>query len=444
MTREEFKHLTETRVLLLDGATGSNLMEMGMPPGAFTEQWVLENPEKIKKLKNAYVDAGTQLILAPTFRANSEAMKENGIKMSVEEMNMELVNLSDREQLNGKALTGGDIAMTGLSLIPNGGDSFDKAFEIYKEQGEALAKAGVDYFDVETMVDLQEMRAALLAFKSVSDIPFMATFSVNDKGFTFLGTNIEAAAVTLERMGADAVGINCSDGPDKMLDIVKVLREAVDIPVIVKLNAGSPKEKDGRTVYTMTAEEFKACYEKIVDLGADLIGGCCGTTPEFIAALKSLLEEKGLYVPLTEEGKRRERPALHKYKNSVTGKRKVYMLSDFMDLNRDGVLSENPSLKECVLSGEYDDIYEELEDVEDDELLVVGFDDVEGLDDSMIEHYLGTISAMNIPVCVESASPEILEKALKYYPGIAAVKIDEMKNRADGEAVAGKYGAVIL
>ena len=288
------------------------------------------------------------------------------------------------------------------------------------------------------------MRAALLALRSISDIPVIASFSVNDKGFTFLGTNIEAAAVTLERMGVDAVGINCSDGPDKMVDVVKSIREAVDIPVLIKLNAGSPKEENGRTVYSMTAEEYKAYSDKITDLGIDLIGGCCGTTAEFIAALRSLLEEKGLYTPLTKEEKKRERVHLNKYKNSVTGKRNIYMLSDFMDFNRAGILTENPSLKECVLSKEYDDIYEELEDIEDDELLVVGFDNVDGLDDSMIEHCLGCISAMNIPICIESASADMLDRALKYYPGLAAVKIDEMKNRSVGEAIAKKYGAIVL
>ena len=443
MTREEFAKLAGTRVILLDGATGSNLMKLGMPSGSCTEKWVLEHPEAIRQIKEGYINAGTQIQYTPTFLANGIAMKDQKIDDDPAELNRKLVEL-EKDIAKGRVFLAGDMTMTGKAMIPNGTLSFDTAFENYKEQAQALYDAGVDLFVVETMAELQEMRAAYLAVRSVCDLPFIASFTVNADGYTYIGTEIISACLTMERMGADAVGLNCSTGPKEMLPIVKKLKKTVNVPVIVKANAGMPTHIDGKAVYPMSADEFAKHCEAIVDAGADLIGGCCGTDNEVIKKLKCILEERGLYVPLDKEGTVRERTAVTEYDHYLSGKRRMTAITDFCDMNRDGVLAEWPQLADAVLNAEYDEIAEALEDVEEDELLVVSMDGIQGLDDQMIENYICRTAAMNLCICFEESEPSLLEKDLRYYPGIAAVQLSSMKDKEAGKSLAEKYGAVIL
>ena len=247
MNRKEFQQLAKNRVLLLDGAAGSNFLLAGMPAGVCSELWLIEHPQALLDLQKAYVEAGTQILYAPTFGGNRFMLEEKHVTMPVEEVNRRIVELS-REAAQGKALIAGDMTMTGRQLIPNGQMSIHEAIEGYKEQAKALYEAGVDLFVVETMVSLQEMRAAVLAIREVCDLPVLATFTVDANGFTFLGTEITAAAVTLERMGVDAVGLNCSMGPDQMGLAVQKMKQAVHIPVIAKANAGHPEQEDGRSI----------------------------------------------------------------------------------------------------------------------------------------------------------------------------------------------------
>ncbi len=443
MTREEFAKLAKTRVILLDGATGSNLMKLGMPSGSCTEKWVLEHPDVIRQIKEGYINAGTQIQYTPTFLANGIAMQDQKTEEDPTELNRKLVEL-EKDIAKGRVLLAGDMTMTGRALIPNGTLSLDKAIDNYREQAQALYESGVDLFIVETMADLQEMRAAFLAVRSVCDLPFIASFTVNADGYTYLGTEIISACLTMEKLGADAVGINCSTGPKEMLPIVEKLKKTVNVPVIVKANAGVPSHVDGKAVYPMNAENFAMYCENIVDAGADLIGGCCGTDDAYISKLKALLEKRGLYVPLDEVGAVRERDMITEYGHFVSGKRRMTDITSFWDMNRDGVLAECPALERTVLERDYDEIATELEEVEEDELLVVSMDKAEGLDDSMIENYICSAAAMNLCICFEEREPSLLEKDLRYYPGIAAVQLSEMKDKEAGMALAKKYGAVII
>ena len=285
MNKEEFRSWIKERPVFLDGATGSNLQQKGMPTGVCPEQWILENREVMIALQRAFLAAGTQIVYAPTFTANRIKLREYGLEAQVMQMNRELVALS-KEAADGRAYVAGDLTMTGEQLAPMGSFAFEELIEVYKEQIRYLVEAGVDLLVIETMMSLQETRAALIAAKEVCDLPVMVTMTFESDGRTLYGTDAVTAAVVLESLGADAVGANCSTGPDKMVEIVRKMAEVTSVPILAKPNAGLPSlDKDGRTVYDMDASTFGEYMKTLVQAGASIVGGCCGTTPEHIKAL---------------------------------------------------------------------------------------------------------------------------------------------------------------
>ena len=239
MKKEEFTQFVKDKLIFLDGATGSNLMKKGMPVGVCPEKWILENPDAICELQREYVKAGTNILYAPTFTANRIKLKEYGLQDQLVEMNQELVALS-KQAAQGKALVAGDITMTGKQLKPMGDLELEELIEVYKEQISVLDQAGADLIVVETMMSLQETRAAIIAAKECSDLPIMATLTFEADGRTLFGTDAVTAAVTLEKLGACAVGANCSTGPDQMIALIEKMAAAVEIPIIAKPNAGMP------------------------------------------------------------------------------------------------------------------------------------------------------------------------------------------------------------
>lgn len=289
MTKKEFQELTE-KVLILDGATGSNLMAQGMPRGICTEQWVMEHKEIIQNLQSAYIEAGSQVIYAPTFGGNRRNLQQHGLEERIEEINHTLVSYS-RDVAGERAFVAGDITTSGQFVTAEGEYTYEDAFEMYKEQIQILKEAGVDLLVAETMINIEETLAAVDAANAVCEIPIMCTMTVEADGSIFSGGNAVEAAVALESAGADAVGINCSVGPDQLVSVVRNIREAVSIPVIAKPNAGMPViDNQGNAVYSMFPEEFAGHMKVLVENGASIIGGCCGTTPEFIHAMHKLLK----------------------------------------------------------------------------------------------------------------------------------------------------------
>ena len=256
MKKEEFKALCQNKFVVLDGATGSNLMQKGMPMGVCPEQWILEHPDAILELQRAYVEAGTDILYAPTFTANSLKLKEYGLEGQAKEINQKLIRLS-REAAGDKALVAADLTMTGVQLAPIGPLDFEDLITIYKEQISYVVEAGADLIVVETMMSLQETRAALIAAKETCDLPVMCTLTFEKDGKTLYGTNAETAAVTLTSLGADAVGANCSTGPEQMAAVIAAMAKVTDIPIIAKPNAGLPSlDENGKTVYLMKPDEF--------------------------------------------------------------------------------------------------------------------------------------------------------------------------------------------
>lgn len=289
MKKQEFQKLTE-KLLFLDGATGSNLMAQGMPRGTCTELWVLQHKDIIQNLQKAYVEAGSQIIYAPTFGGNRINLAKHDLEERMEEINTTLVGYA-KEAAQTKAYVAGDITTSGQFLTADGDYTYEDAFEMYKEQILILKNAGVDLIVAETMINIEETLAAVDAANSVCDLPVMCTVTVEADGSIFSGGNAVEAAAALESAGASAVGINCSVGPDQLVSIVRNIREAVSIPVIAKPNAGMPVIDDhGNAVYNMSPQDFAAHMKVLVENGAGIIGGCCGTTPDFIREMTTLLK----------------------------------------------------------------------------------------------------------------------------------------------------------
>lgn len=284
MTKEQFRKLTEN-TLLLDGATGSNLMASGMPRGICTETWVIEHKEIFQELQRAYIAAGSQVIYAPTFGGNRINLAKHGLTNRIEEINRTLVGYS-RELAGDGVYVAGDITTSGSFITADGDYTYDDAFKMYQEQVKILADAGIDLIAAETMINIEETLAAVDAANSVCDLPIMCTMTVEADGSIFSGGNAIEAAVSLEAAGADAVGINCSVGPDQLVSVVRSIKENVSIPVIAKPNAGMPTIDDkGNAVYSMNPEDFASYMKILIENGASVVGGCCGTTPAFIRAL---------------------------------------------------------------------------------------------------------------------------------------------------------------
>lgn len=290
MTKQEFAQWASKEVILMDGATGSNLMAAGMPQNSSTEIWMLEHPEAVKDLQSAYTQAGSRIVYACTFSANRESLKKHGLEGRVEELNIKLAQLT-REAVGDKAYVAGDLTMTGKLLEPLGDMTEEELLDIYKEQITALVKGGVDLLGIETMLSLDEIVVALKAAKEVCDLPVMCTLTVNANGMTLYGTDAVEAVTVLEEHGAAAVGINCSLGPDQLADVVRRMKEKATVPVIAKPNAGLPTAgADGKMAYSMDAEEFADHMKGLLEAGARIVGGCCGTTPEYIEKLNEVVK----------------------------------------------------------------------------------------------------------------------------------------------------------
>lgn len=289
MTKQEFHELTAQGLLLLDGATGSNLRAAGMPVGVSPELWILEHPEVLLDLQRAYAEAGSRIVMAPTFSANRPGLKNFGLEERLVELNAALVSLS-KEAAGDRALVAGDLSTLGRPLEPAGDMPYSEAYDTYREQMEALAKAGVDLFALETLMGADEAVAALDAAADFA-LPVMVSFSAEADGSLLFGGNVWETAVMLQEMGAAAVGVNCSVGPDQLESVIRSVRAAVDIPVIAKPNAGLPvMDERGQAHYSMGLEDFARHMEVLIKAGAGIVGGCCGTTPAYIRQLAKALK----------------------------------------------------------------------------------------------------------------------------------------------------------
>lgn len=440
MTREAFRELVKNGPVLLDGATGTNLQKAGMPVGVCPEQWILENSEVLIDLQKRYVEAGTDILFAPTFTASRIKLKEYGLEDHLEEMNRKLVALSKEAAKGTNALVAGDLTMTGEQLYPLGDLMFEDLVDVYKEQAKIIAEAGADLFVVETMMSLQECRAAVLAIREVCDLPVMVSLTYNEDGRTLYGTDPVTAVVVMQSLGADAVGMNCSTGPEAMLEPIAKMAEYAAIPLLAKPNAGMPELIDGQTVFNVEPEEFAEVGKKLVEEGAAIIGGCCGTTPEHIRALKEAV--KGIPVKAPLQTKRR----------MLTSERKsveITLDGRFMvigeRINPTGKKKLQAELKEGSLNLVRTMALEQEENgasILDINMGMNGIDEKE----MMLRTIYEVTSTVDCPLCIDSSHVDIIEAALRIYPGRALINSISLEKEKFEKLlpIAKKYGAMFI
>lgn len=442
MTKQEFRQLFEqNKPIYLDGATGSNLQKRGMTAGICPEEWILQNKDILIGLQEEYVRAGTNIIYAPTFSGNRIKLREYGMDEQLEEINKELVAIS-REAAGAHVLVAGDITMTGEQLAPMGKMEFEELISIYKEQIRVLSEAGVDLLVVETMMSLQEARAALIAAKETCDLPVMVTMTFEGDGRTLYGTDAATAAIVLESLGADAVGANCSTGPDKMAEVIRAMAEVTTIPIIAKPNAGLPAlDAAGNTVYDMDKTVFGKEMIKLVEAGASILGGCCGTTPEYIAEL--VANTSGLTVHAYRE------KSGHRY---LTSERKTVSFGlhdNFLIIGERINPTGKKKLQAELREGKLDMV---LQFAQEQEVCGASILDVNmgmsGIDEkSMMLTALEEIAGVtSLPLSIDSSHIEVIEEALRRYPGRALINsISYEKVKFDNLLpIAKKYGAMFI
>lgn len=440
MTRQAFMDLIKETPVFLDGATGSNLLKRGMPAGVCPEKWILEHKDVLIGLQREFIEAGSNIVYAPTFSANRIKLKEYGLEERIREMNHALVAVS-REAAGEKALVAGDLTMTGEQLAPMGKMDFEELIDIYKEQIGYLAEAGVDLLVVETMMSLQETRAALIAAKETCDLPVMATMTFEADGRTLYGTDAVTAAVVLESLGAVAIGANCSTGPDKMTDIIRAMADVTTVPIIAKPNAGLPcLDENGRTVYDMKETEFAEGMKLLVEAGASVIGGCCGTSPSYIRAARDTVGTMRI---------RHREPGALRY---LTSERKTvaFGLNDtFMivgeRINPTGKKKLQAQLREGSL--EMVSAYAEEQEACGASILDVNMG-MSGIDEKeMMLRAIETVGGLtSLPLSIDSSHVDVLEAALRRYPGRALINsISYEKVKFESLLpIAKKYGAMFI
>ena len=440
MNKQEFKALIKDNPIFLDGATGSNLVKRGMPAGACPEKWVLENKEVLIGLQREYVEAGSNILYTPTFTANRIKLKEFGLEGQIREINHELVAVS-KEAAGGKALVAGDITMTGEQLAPMGKMDFEELVSIYKEQITYLVEGGVDLLVVETMMSLQETRAALIAAKEVCDLPIMASVTFESDGRTLYGTDAQTAAIVLESLGAAAIGANCSTGPDKLVSIIKDMADVTTVPIIAKPNAGLPAlDANGNTFYDMKEEEFAQEMKAIVEAGASIVGGCCGTAPSYIKALKESVGNMQI---------RHREPTGMRY---LTSERKTlaFGLNDNFIIVGERI---NPTgkkkLQAQLREGSLELVSEFAEEQEACGASVLDINmGMSGIDEkAMMLQALETVGGLtSLPLSIDSSHVDVIEAALRRYPGRALINsISYEKTKFEQlMPIAKKYGAMFI
>ena len=418
MSEERLRELLASGPLLMDGATGHLLFQRGMPAGVCPEAWVLDNPDVIEKMVGEYVAAGSRVVLTPTFGANRIKLGAYGLEHRVGELNRRLAQTA--RSAAGEALVAGDLSMTGEFVRPIGSLSFEDAVEIYREQIRGLMDGGVDLLFVETMVDLGELRAALIAAREISDLPVICSMTFEESGRTLTGVHPASAVITLQSLGAFAVGCNCSSGPRDMLGVISEMAPYARVPLVAKPNAGVPRvSSGGRAEYSLSPEEFARGCRELLSAGVEILGGCCGTDPVHIRTLARVLDsQRG-----TEQAAPPRRGG--SAAGIVCSSRARVRLDDY----RLGLIGEriNPSrnrrLSESLAAGEMGVVreYALQQEAAGADLLDINVGSLSAEEGQVIDSVIEVVATRDIPVAVDSADPKVIRRAVRAYPGRALI-----------------------
>ncbi len=289
----DFRQAFAERILVLDGAMGTMLQERGLEAGGCPEEMNLAAPQTVADVHREYAKAGADILVTNTFGGNRVKLAHYGLESKVREVSTRAVEIA-RKAAGGEAFVAAAIGPTGRFLEPVGDAAFDEMVDIFGEQVRAFASAGADLITCETFLDIRELRAAVVACREFADLPVIAQMTFDEGGRSVLGSSPEAAAVTLDALGVDIIGSNCGLGPEGIFALLEKMRSVTSLPLISQANAGLPELREGQTVFPGTPEDMTAFHDRMIALGVRVIGGCCGTTPAHIGAIRAALEGKKL------------------------------------------------------------------------------------------------------------------------------------------------------
>ena len=431
------------RMLFFDGGMGTMLQKKGVKPGEITEIWNITRPEDVYDVHCEYLVAGADIIMANTFGAN--CLKLAGTGYTVQEIVRAGVLNAQKAVLDvcgpdtgRKAFVAMDLAPTGKLLKPFGTMEFDEAYELYKEMVIAGAEAGADIMMVETMGDTYEIKAAILAIKENCDLPIFATVTFDEKGKLLTGANVEAVVTLLEGLGVDAIGINCGLGPVQMRPLIQQMLSLTNLPVIVNPNAGLPRQVDGKTVYDITPDQFADIMEEMAADGVWLMGGCCGTTPEYIKLIHDRCAKKRLK-PIAKK----EITRVSSYSHAVNFEEGHVIIGE--RINPTG----KARFKQALRDGDIDYVLQEGFAQEDAGAKIldvnVGLPEID--EETMILRVMRELQAViDLPLQIDSADAAAMEKALRYYNGKAMVNSVNGKRESLDTVLpmVKKYGGVVV
>lgn len=424
------------RVLVFDGSKGYMLQRLGMKGGECPELWNTIHSDEVCKVYRSYKEAGSDVIQTNTFQGNRIQLEKYSLGDKVYELNYEGTRLA-KEIMGRDGFVAASIGPTGMLFEPAGDLTFNKAYDVFKEQVKAVVDGGADVINFETFTDLAEIRAALLAAKDVTDIPVICSVSFESNGKTLMGSDPFTVAVVLKSLGAEMIGTNCSCGPEHMLDTVRKLSEAGGVFLSVKPNAGLPELIEGEIVYRESADKFAELAGQFVKYGARLIGGCCGTTPEFIRAIRDKIKGIEPVAVSNRTGK------------IITSGVKCLAIETMSNIEIGRLSTEDDNeLLNALKAGDVDIITEKAMD-----LSVEGYDAIYiNIDEAGIEeNLLGSV--VNIaqgyikePFIIETKAPKALANALRLYKGKAGVVLNSSLGDDMQELLmaAKKYGSTVI
>jgi len=429
---DKFINLIKKRVLVYDGSKGYMLQKAGLRGGECPELWNKEHSSKVMDIHTAYVEAGCDVIQTNTFQGNRLQLEKYSLQDRTYELNYLGARLA-RDAMGNRGYVAASIGPTGKMFEPFGDLTFQKALDIFREQVKALVDGGVDIINFETFTDLAEMRAAYFAAREVSSLPVICSFSFESTGKTMMGSDPYTAALVMKSLGADMIGTNCSFGPDHMLKIVRKMHDVGDIFLSVKPNAGIPKITNGETEYSQTPQSFSSFIPYFIEYGARLVGGCCGTTPEYISDIKDKVNQK----KLSETA-------------SFSGDNIISSSSQCVNVL---TIEENSIAK--LDAGTDDELLKRLNDKgaeyiaelamhiqeEGTNAIYVNVDNVEKEKTFLANVVEELQTYVKCPLIFGTKDPEALESALVIYKGVAGVMAD---GSADIHRTAKKYGSVLL
>jgi 5-methyltetrahydrofolate--homocysteine methyltransferase len=428
-------------IYIFDGAMGTMLQQAGLAPGCCPELWNAKHPEKITAIHCQYIEAGTNIIETNTFGANRIKLQHYGLASQVDTLNRAAVQAA-RDAAGDRVQIAGSVGPTGKFIDPLGDLGFDEAHQVFLEQITALDAAGVDMILIETIIDIQEMRAALLAAKQATAKPVLCQLSFNADGRTVTGTDAQTAAITLEALGADIIGANCSLGPAQLLPVIEQLAKNTRCPISVQPNAGMPQLIHGQTVFPMQPAELAAWVPRLIAAGASYIGGCCGTTPAHIRAITTAA--KGLSPA--------SRPARPEKAVMLTSRSRTVIIGAGLPT---AIIGEriNPSgrkaMAESIRNEDFTPVKKEAlaqvaagAGILDVNMGVPGIQQAFAMSKAVAELSM----LVDVPLAIDTTDPEALEAGLKIFPGRALVNSvsAEPERLAQFLPLARKYGAAVL